>query len=237
MKEISSKIQPLARKAWIPIVEESDGEPAASKFSGTPFLAQSETWPDCPNCGKPMQLFLQLNLDELPEPVSNEFGKGLLQMFYCTSVNPLCEDDCEAYFPFAKSVLLRIIQLTGNAGEMETPEIAGRFPPKLIIGWTEVDDYPNYEEIAKQGVELTDEEGDEWIKQEFPRAGDKLGGWPHWIQGVEYPDCRTCGERMRLVFQIDSEVNLPYMFGDVGCGHITQCRTHKDQLTFGWACS
>lgn len=236
MKDIPSNIQPLARKAWIPIVEEGDGEPAASKFSGTPFLAEGQTWPACPNCGKPMQLFLQLNLDKLPDPARGEFGKGILQMFYCTSVNPLCEDQCEAYFPFAKSALLRIVP-TGNAGRIEIPEIEGRFPPKLITGWKEVDDYPNYEEIEEQGVELTEEESDEWSEQEFPRGGDKLGGWPHWVQGVEYPDCPTCGERMRLVFQIDSEDNLPYMFGDVGCGHITQCRTHTDQLAFGWACS
>ncbi len=237
MKDVPSKIQPLARKAWIPIVEEGDGGRAASKFSGTPLLAHGETWPECPNCSKPMQLFLQLNLDELPEPVREEFGKGILQMFYCTSVNPLCEDQCEAYFPFAKSALLRIVPTTDNAGGTELPEIAGGFPSKLIITWTEVDDYPNFEEVAAQGVELTDEEGNQWIEQEFPRAGDKLAGWPNWIQGVEYPDCPMCGERMRLVFQIDSEDNLPYMFGDVGCGHITQCRTHKDRLAFGWACS
>ncbi|BAY43233.1 hypothetical protein SAMD00079811_08120 [Scytonema sp. HK-05] len=34
----------------------------------------------------------------------------------------------------------------------------------------------------------------------------------------------------------DSQNNLPFMFGDVGCGHITQCKTHKTQVAFGWAC-
>jgi hypothetical protein len=38
------------------------------------------------------------------------------------------------------------------------------------------------------------------------------------------------------VFQIDSEDNLPYMFGDVGCAHITQCPEHKEVVAFGWAC-
>jgi hypothetical protein len=42
---------------------------------------------------------------------------------------------------------------------------------------------------------------------------------------------------MHLLFQIDSEDNLPYMFGDAGCGHITQCPKHPHRLAFGWACS
>ena len=59
---------------------------------------------------------------------------------------------------------------------------------------------------------------------EFPHSGEKLGGWPMWVQSVEYPSCPECGAEMTLLFQIDSERNLPYMFGDVGCGHITLMR-------------
>ena len=42
--------------------------------------------------------------------------------------------------------------------------------------------------------------------------------------------------QMRLVFQIDSNDHLLFMFGDLGCGHLTQCPTHEDVLAFGWAC-
>lgn len=65
---------------------------------------------------------------------------------------------------------------------------------------------------------------------------DKLGGWPAWVQGVEYPSCPRCGKRMVLVFQVDSEDNVPFMFGDIGCGHVTQCPKHKEVVAFGWAC-
>src|SRR5262249_10333174 len=65
--------------------------------------------------------------------------------------------------------------------------------------------------------------------------GDKLGGWPDWVQGVEYPNCSQCGQRMALVFQVDSEDNVPFLFGDAGCGHITQCPDHKEVVAFGWA--
>src|SRR5205085_9692765 len=109
------------------------------------------------------------------------------------------------------------------------------FPARTITGWKPVDDYPNWEEAEQLGLDLSDDEI-EAIEEYYPISGDKLGGWPDWVQGVEYPACPSCGETMRLVFQIDSEDNLPYMFGDAGCGHITQCKTHKEQLAFGWAC-
>jgi uncharacterized protein YwqG len=67
-------------------------------------------------------------------------------------------------------------------------------------------------------------------------GGDKLGGWPGWIQWPEYPNCRVCEQRMDYVFQIDSQDNLPWMWGDSGCGHIFQCSVHKDVVAFCWAC-
>jgi hypothetical protein len=67
--------------------------------------------------------------------------------------------------------------------------------------------------------------------------GDKLLGWPHWIQGVEYPECPTCEARMEYVFQIDSEKNLPLMWGDGGIAHVTRCPTHREVFALGWACS
>lgn len=77
----------------------------------------------------------------------------------------------------------------------------------------------------------------EALQEAVPNAtGDKLGGWPAWVQGVEYPDCPRCGARMALLFQLDSEENVPWMFGDVGCGHVTRCPAHPDEVAFGWAC-
>jgi len=39
------------------------------------------------------------------------------------------------------------------------------------------------------------------------------------------------------LFQLASENNLPYMFGDAGIGHLTQSPENKEELGFGWACS
>jgi hypothetical protein len=42
---------------------------------------------------------------------------------------------------------------------------------------------------------------------------------------------------MAHVFQVDSGGNLPFQFGDAGCGHVTLCPEHKEVVAFGWACA
>lgn len=233
---IPKEIEPFKRSAWKPIVVEGGGSTLDSKFAGTPFIPADEDYPLCGNCEKPLQLFLQLDLGKLPPALGDEFGRGLLQFFYCASSEPLCEVDCEAYLPFAKSVLTRIIEPENLKNHDENESFSGAFPPRTIMGWEKTDDYPNWEESSSLEIELDSDVMDELVESDYPVSGDKLAGYPMWIQGVEYPDCPVCGQQMRLLFQIDSEDNLPFMFGDVGCGHLTQCKTHKDQLAFGWAC-
>jgi len=244
IKKLRKKLAKFKKPAWYPIVKDCDGSLRESKFSGTPWLGKNEEWPICPNCKNTLQLFLQLDLGNLPAELEGEFGKGILQLFYCTNSEPLCEVECEAYFPFAESVRVRIVETDGDGKKVEIP-LAEYFPAKLITGWEKHEDLPSPDEfmelLGKEGLSLEEDE-EEMLYEEcgneldLSLPGDKLGGWPAWVQGVEYPSCPVCSQRMRLVFQLDSECNLPCMFGDAGCGHITQCKDHKDQLAFGWAC-
>lgn len=226
------RLEPLRRPCWIPRVEDRDGEPRASKFSGTAALPAGESWPLCPNCTLPMQLFLQLNAADLPDGFKAPWGEGLLQFFYCTTSDPPCEADCEAWEPFAKSTLLRIVPATAATEGAPLPGTG--FPAKLIVGWERMDDLPDYQELADLG--FPEEDGEEISNSGYPREGDKLAGWPYWVQSVEYPQCPECGSGMKLLFQIDSYKDLPYMFGDAGCGHVTYCGKHPHVLAFGWAC-
>lgn len=236
LSELKRKLADGLRHAWIPVTSDKDGEPTDSKFSGKPVLKKGESWPACGNCGKPMQLFVQLNTSQLPADADVK-GKGYIQMFYCTSYEPHCEVDCEAFFHFSRSTLLRLVSEEEATSDYTIPAIDDKFPAKKIQDWDQVNDYPNWEEGSEEGFELSDDDHDLALDNEVgPRAGDKLGGWPHWIQGIEYPSCPECASRMDLVFQLDSEDNIPYMWGDSGAGHITQCKTHPHQLAFGWAC-
>jgi uncharacterized protein YwqG len=244
-----------ARPAWRPVVEEADAAPAASKFGGLPWLRAGEDWPSCTTCGEPLQFFLQIDLDKLPAEVEGRFGSGLLQLFYCVN------GDCSAngWEAFSSGKLVRMID---PAEEPEADRVSPEpprepFPLRAITGWRKVTDHPHPPEHDLLGVSYAFDFKRHVVRVECPSAGvsidnlpmsapeglsialpgDKLAGWPLWVQGVEYPTCPRCDRVMQLVLQVDSEDNVPFMFGDVGTGHITQCPVHTDTVTFAWACS
>ncbi|MGD1942918.1 MAG: pentapeptide repeat-containing protein, partial [Leptolyngbyaceae cyanobacterium] len=71
----------------------------------------------------------------------------------------------------------------------------------------------------------------------IPPEGDKLSGWPHWVQDDEYPKCPTCDRLMdTLIFEFDSYEYMLSFCGDVGTGYILQCPDHKEQVAFLWQC-
>lgn len=251
------------RTAWRPITEPGESPLALSKFSGTPWVSEGEDWPRCKNCGKPITLFLQLDLDGLPEELGNRFGSGLLQFFYCTSLQPECEQECDGWSHFSDAHLIRIVQSDGQPRSDLLPGSGPSLPARTIVGWESFEDYPDGVEFEDLGLVIRlggfNGVGFEHFGIECPEVGlsasrlpasyrdepgpfdrcatgDKLAGWPSWVQGVESPSCPECGRRMTLVFQLDSNCNLDFMFGDVGRGHITQCPNHPDVLAFGWAC-
>ena len=236
--EIEPLVEPYKKQAWVPSVSKGSTSYLASKFAGIPALLKDEAWPCCGSCQKPMQLFVQLNSNDIPEAAKGAFGDGILQAFYCTNSEDDCEDLCESYFPFSKATSVRLITADESQLVEHTENLVEEaFPEKQMTDWEAQDDYPHWEELEDFGVKLTEEQVETMYEMGFPRAKDKLLGWPHWIQGVEYPSCPECNKRMKLIFQIDSENNVPYMFGDVGCAHVTQCEEHKEQLAIAWACS
>lgn len=234
LEHLLEKLAPYKKQAFVPktIAVESEFN-TASKFGGLPYLRNENDWPVCQNCKKHMQLFLQLNLENLP--IKQE--QGIIQLFYCTNTAPHCEVDCEAFFPFAKSVVCRKINISQPSAIIK-PNIDELFGENKIIGWNAIDDYPHYEELADLGLEINVDDYAVLEEAEIgiPASGDKLFGWPYWVQNVEYPNDRKTQSQMKLLFQIDSEDNLPYMFGDSGVGHITQSPDDPNELAFAWAC-
>jgi hypothetical protein len=138
INKINELTDNLKIKAWYPKVFDGDGSLLDSKFSGKPYLLPGEQYPHCLNCGKPMQLFVQLNLNTLPEEFAEILGSGLLQLFYCTSTEPNCDYDCEANCAFENppgvGKLIRIIHPKGDSQNYELPALYEMYEPKCIIG-------------------------------------------------------------------------------------------------------
>lgn len=240
LERLKSKLSHLKRKAWKPIVREGDGALTASKFAGKPWLSEGEQWPACCNCGQPMQLCVQLNLQELPNSLNSKFGNGILQLFYCTNYETSCDELCKGWEPFVETCkLIRIVQLDNTQVKVELPDLKDLFPAKLIVDWQEVDDYPNEEELEIHEVILDWSEIDLLYDEILLLiGGDKLAGWPLWVQSPEYPNCPICNQLMNnFIFQLESYDNLPMSWGDAGAGYIVQCPEHKEQVAFLWQCA
>ncbi len=176
-------------------------------------------------------------------------------MFYCR------RGECQGaggWEPFVDDLSrVRVVHPKGAGLNSSIPGQDGSFPAKRITGWNRITDLPNPSEHGELGLTYIYDTKYRHIKHECgefglvfeeilagnlaeiianSELGDKLAGWPAWIQNVEYPSCPRCGQRMVHVFQIDSGDGVPFMFGDAGCGHITQCPEHKDVVAFGWSC-
>lgn len=239
------------RDVWIPQTQAGLAAGKNSWFGGSTKVSDSDDWPVCADCGEDMALMLQLDAADIPEECSHINKGELLQFFYCSQ-----EDGCETWEPFSGCHEVRVV---GEHRSSLTPsEDVVPFPVTAIHSWSKVEDFPNWEEMESLGLEITVSEENltkTIVSQEFgvkisglptdwhlddivgrPYDRDKLGGWPSWIQGVEYPLCPSCHSTMEFIFQIDSDDNIPILFGDVGRGHITRCPKHPNVLTFGWAC-
>lgn len=236
-EDVEPMLTPFKRTAWMPKTMAHKSPRRASKFSGAPVLNGAEKWPCCGNCHQPMQLFVQLNSQDLPPEAGRPFGDGFLQAFYCTNWEQECEIECDSFLPFSKGTLVRIVAFDSITDERDLePPVKNVFPESQIIGWEATEDYPCAQELVELEYSPTEGQAIFMFENDITRPKDKLLGWPFWVQGVEYPDCPDCGEPMEYIFQIDSEDHLPYMFGGNGCAHISRCKVHGERLTMAWAC-
>lgn len=231
---LEAQIRNAERTCWKPVTEPRDGGCAISKFGGLPYLHLAEAWPRCGNCNQPLQLFVQL--DSSTAPMTLPFT-GLLQFFYCTNAQAECEMKCDAWAPRARSTYLRVVHPEGEGQVVQRLPASASFASRTIKSWSKSHDYPHYEDCLQSGIVIPDYLINDIVEAYAPQEGDKLLGWPSWVQGAEYPSCPVCDSRMLVLFQVASEDNVPYMFGDMGTGHISICPNHPAELAFGWACS
>jgi ankyrin repeat protein len=219
------KLSASARKAWVPRLDGEVGEGDLSRFGGLPWLRAGETWPACGDCDAMLTFFVQVDLGRVPAAAREDFGPGLLQLFHCIACDPMR--------PLAPDNGVRIIDPVGGAAVEDAPAGVQVFPQRPITGWAGTpEDYPHGE--GNESALLPEERA---VVFSLNRQGDKLGGWPNWVQDPAYPRCPHGDHRLdRMVLQIDSHRGVPYMWGDNGVGFVLQCPHHRDQVAFTWQC-
>lgn len=231
LANILRELEPFKKVAYIPQTKIKEaGFSTISKFGGLPYLRHKNDWPVCSNCNQPMHFFLQLNLNDTPTFQEN----AMIQLFYCTN----CETEIDAFFPYSKGVVCRKINIEGKPISVET-NLDHIFEEKIINSWKKAFDYPHFEEYDEIGLNLDIDENILELMEDkglgIPLEGEKLFGWPYWVQSVEYPNSRIDQSRMELLFQLDSQKNLPFMFGDSGIAHLTYNKKHLKEMAFGWS--
>ncbi len=209
-----------SKPGWLLHTKPGEGEPRASRIGGRPYMADDEIWPNCGSCEHPLSLMMQYDLEALAKSGFNH-GEGLIRLFYCEA------EDCVGmggWAAFDPQHHLSILKSEGTCRRV--PEDTKIHPAAHIVRWEKIEDIPHWEDRS-ENLQIEDAE---------PYQGHKFGGWPHWIQGAERPNCLECQKEMNPIIQLDEDHTRSFNFGG-GIGHISQCPNHLDSLAFGWACT
>jgi uncharacterized protein YwqG/predicted DNA-binding WGR domain protein len=216
------------RTAYLPVLESRPIDPASAlgdKFGGMPWISDAAPWPELD--GEQMEFLFQLELAKR----LRSFPKGLLlQCFYSW------KGDYASYDPWAPTACVRFVRPKGRP---VVDPLAELYPENAIVDYTERIELPGYasretrEELA--AIEhLLDPVLD--VDPRFDRRGDKLGGWPDFIQDEELVRCRICGEALLELVQIESGRALPLVWGDMGVAYVVACPKHLTEATLFWQC-
>jgi hypothetical protein len=219
--DLEGEMAAHARPTWLARFGPLSSTPGC-QLGGRAWLVDGEMHPCCPQCGDPLRLVVQLHPDGLPEGAPTL--PGIVQSFTCDA------PDCDGAWA---------TDAPGNLGRVVDPAASGRWSEVVakgrgIVGWHRRMDVPMMIELEDV---VTDERYDELDALDLEPSDDaKLGGWPYWYQGREYPTCPHCETEMALLFQVPTDWQLDLVWGDGGMGHVTWCPRHPTEIRFGWAC-
>lgn len=253
-------------KAFRPTIKKEKGDITDSKFGGKPFLLKNERWPICGLCQEPMTLFVQLNIDKMPQEVKDSIGlyAGMVQLFYCTNNKDQC-GSCGGDYKVNEKPDFQLVRLIDKEyirenAKIVVPRNTKLFPEKIFfrlkdLGYENPYQEIEYSEIFKlskvdkytnklpkalidflKGELYIDEEELQYLISYFIDDRDKIGGYPYWVQNTSYPKCKKCSKNLSIIIQLSSNDHIPYYFSDGGVGHIFICREHKEEIYFYWDC-
>jgi predicted DNA-binding WGR domain protein len=229
---VREKMKHHARVTYVAKTKRGDASPAASKIGGLPWLDDKDDWPACGNCKNPMQFLFQLNLQETGQLKGGPKGTGFLQVFYCTTPDTYCDElGKNPFSPFGKHLCARHYHTKRlSAVPIKMSPAPDPLQRKTIIDWICTTEYPTFEDTLRlKDISFTEEETDFMCCNGPTVSSDKLGGWPGFIQGADYPRCPTCKTPMEFIFQLSS-------FGS-RMAFLFRCSKHRSTLAFSWQCS
>lgn len=200
-----------------------DPGPTASRFGGVPYAEAEEEWPECLDCGLPLDFVCQFNLGDCNHPTIE--GVGLATFFYCWKTYSWSTDERRSW-----SVRLYSEPSPSKAVSMDRPDADAdvyltrpcALNPRRIETLPSHDDLELWHEDVDALAQvlnqkkpwlpyqhLIDKDPAEWFAQ-----GTRVGGWPAWLQGALWAQAE--GGPLELLAQIDSEDKAGITWGFSG---------------------
>jgi len=200
-----------------------------SKFGGSPYAEEHDSWPQRPTCKNDLVFIAQLKDDKTG---------NLFVFYYCFECFPWGLGDEEKG--------QWIIRRYQNSSMEKYQEI---FPYQknetLVVPCTvsmktvkALPDWEGLESHFNEAGDLCSEIDDDNPWEEYESAvirnsclndyATLLGGYPRWVQGETTNKCPECDEELKFLGQIDSEDAAGIMWGDVGLVYLFQCKNHPD---------
>ena len=220
----------LARKASGAVLDSRvpAEDPAASWFGRVRLALPHETWPV--SGGKPMLPLAQFNLAEMPYRPENLSDIALITVFIDGDELPYETKNGDGWLLRAYHTMERLVPTQDQAPD-------SHIEPHPLR-WELIEDYPTADEASDLGVpDLMNEDQDEGYAELFEcQQGTKIGGWPFGAQGtVEWRPSDRHAFEPEYVFQIDSEGEARWMWGDAGFGYFGRgTGEHRDVWVLEW---
>lgn len=232
---IRAHLRPSFQLQLSPVEDPKQLPILGTRFGGVPYAEEIEGWPDCPSCKKGLtfigQFELRKDLGDIAQHVR------LITFFYCWECMPsgLKEEPkgCWVVRPYSRPHVDRFVQIqpkeaparvtkpcsvqcVPEESHPDWDEVALRIPPlrDLASRLAPAEPYAPYRAAAKEVV------GDYAITTQ-------LGGWGRWIQDARRRQCRTCGDALDFVLQIDSLSEAECDWGLSGMAYLLVCPRHS----------
>ena len=206
-------------------------DPYASSFGRVWLTLPGETWPR--SNGKPMLPLAQFNLAEMPYCPENLSDIALITVFIDQDELPTDTLNGDGWLLRAYSSLEGLVLIQDH------PPVSPINP--CSIEWELIaEDYPSSDDASNLGIsDLMNEHEDEGYAELFAtQQGTKIGGWPFGVQcEVLWPLAVRATATPEYAFQIDTEQEARWMWGDVGFGYFGRgAGDHRDVWAMEWQC-
>jgi hypothetical protein len=151
--DLITEIEGMQAPAYGPIcLQNTEGEPADSRYSGRPYASSEFEWPR-DEAERPMMFIAQFREDQLPATVRDAYGLGSSLLSIFSSVKTQDDEPFDDETSSSDFAVYRFpLSVEGRLAEQST---VGTTPAMKIIGWKAVQDTPSWPDLLSGELSMS----------------------------------------------------------------------------------